>query len=253
MKGILLLSDVHLEFRQNYQIKDGGDILVLAGDIGAPKLPSYKQFLLECKKNFKEVLVLPGNHEYYGAKYTMTQYEEIIKDICTETKCLYLNKQVHKIYGITFIGATLWTKIPPECAKTVENKMNDYRSIRIGVKEMFSARQCNELHEDHRKFIIDELSKVNEDEKVVVVTHHLPSKQLIDDKYKIDLYKDINCAYASNCEDIMKSSLNIKAWLCGHSHSIISKTIEDVPCYINCVGYLSEGLDPIVDKPTLFL
>jgi predicted phosphohydrolase len=79
-------SDLHLEFQSNseylaqHPLQPVGDILVLAGDIillDEKKLEQHP-FFQWCSDNFKETLIIPGNHEYY-AKHdvtdTLTDYE----------------------------------------------------------------------------------------------------------------------------------------------------------------------------------
>ena len=61
-------SDIHLEIRPSKFrriLTPVGDILILAGDIGHPFRRTYAQFLDWCSRNFKHVILVPGNHEYY--------------------------------------------------------------------------------------------------------------------------------------------------------------------------------------------
>lgn len=65
------ISDIHLETRTEHNrvgssiINPTKPILILAGDIGKPE--SYlKDFLQYCTENWKHVLYVAGNHEYYG-------------------------------------------------------------------------------------------------------------------------------------------------------------------------------------------
>lgn len=67
-------SDLHLELSDNSKyVKEipfevTGDILVLAGDTAYLRdktLPNSK-FWKWASENYKEVFLVPGNHEYYG-------------------------------------------------------------------------------------------------------------------------------------------------------------------------------------------
>ena len=66
-------SDLHLEFRDNTRylsdnpIKPVRDILILAGDIGYLDDDSYSvhTFWDWVADNFRQTLVIPGNHEFY--------------------------------------------------------------------------------------------------------------------------------------------------------------------------------------------
>lgn len=66
-------SDLHLEFGENskwlksHPMKAEGDILILAGDIGYLGDANYMThpFWDWASENFKQVIVVPGNHELY--------------------------------------------------------------------------------------------------------------------------------------------------------------------------------------------
>jgi predicted phosphodiesterase len=72
---------------------------------------------------------------------------------------------------------------------------------------------------------------------VVVMTHHLPSMDLIDEKYKG--YVDYNPFFASDCSELLKDP--VKIWISGHTHTGYDKTIDGVHCVCNPVGYPSEN------------
>ena len=71
---IQYMSDLHFEFRENSRyIKQNrfpvtGDILVLAGDIFYLKdrVAPLGNFWKWASKNYRQVLIVPGNHEYYN-------------------------------------------------------------------------------------------------------------------------------------------------------------------------------------------
>jgi len=80
-------SDLHLEFYDNSvflargPFKVAGDVLVLAGDtLPLWDFNSYSQhrFFDWCAANYRETLLVPGNHEYYKddiAKYPSSRWE----------------------------------------------------------------------------------------------------------------------------------------------------------------------------------
>ena len=69
---IQLCSDIHLEYGDLSSsdfpriIEPCAPILILAGDIGNPFEDIYKDFVRYCASLFETVLLLCGNHEYYG-------------------------------------------------------------------------------------------------------------------------------------------------------------------------------------------
>lgn len=67
-------SDLHLEFSDNsrylkeHPLEVNGDILLLAGDIGYLGDDNYQKhpFWSWAADNYRQVIVIPGNHEFYA-------------------------------------------------------------------------------------------------------------------------------------------------------------------------------------------
>lgn len=78
------MSDLHLE-RTNYQvsINPAASILLLVGDIGRfCDSEEYRHFIKDCCAKFEKVLLVGGNHEYYGTSHAKGL--ELIEDITTD-------------------------------------------------------------------------------------------------------------------------------------------------------------------------
>lgn len=116
---IQYMSDLHFEFRENSRyIKHNGfpvtgDILVLAGDIfylkdRAAPLGNFWEW---ASKNYRQVLIVPGNHEYYNYCDVMErglQWRWMFKE-----NVGYYQNQVLRIDDTDFIMSTLWSHIEP--------------------------------------------------------------------------------------------------------------------------------------------
>ena len=106
-----------------------GDALVLAGDtfylrdIIAPQ----KKFWNWASKNFRQVLMVPGNHEFYG-NGDVTERGDSWQWQFRENVGYYYNKVV-RIDDTDFILTTLWSKIPEMDMFYVLRGMNDFRQI----------------------------------------------------------------------------------------------------------------------------
>jgi predicted phosphodiesterase len=247
--NIQYVSDIHLEFhdkKNRGQIQadmfvkpSGAPYLALCGDIGIPELPAYKTFLEWCSPRWKKVFLVAGNHEYYhyrlNEQFTMDQKKEHIRTICADLPNVhFLDRSVHKLEeeGIDVLGCTLWSHIPEEKKQTALMYMNDFRQMEITVERF------NELHQADRAWLLTQLKRCEtEGKKALVLTHYLPSFQLIAEKYK---GHSLNCCFASDSEDLVQWPAC--GWICGHSHTGVRKVINGVPCALNPHGYPAESV-----------
>jgi len=107
-------SDLHLEFADNWRylkehpLEGCGDILVLAGDIGYLGDDNYRThpFWDWASENYREVFVVPGNHEFYKFYDLQTMTDGLEGEIRRNIH-YYYNKVVH-LDGTDLILSTLW-------------------------------------------------------------------------------------------------------------------------------------------------
>src|SRR3989338_6804688 len=100
------LSDLHLEFHSKYPLlpKSSAEILVLAGDIGYPSHKNWIDFLHYCKTQYKYVLYVAGNHEYYSRKKTYAAINQLIAESCARLGIIFLDNKSWIKDGVKFIG-----------------------------------------------------------------------------------------------------------------------------------------------------
>lgn len=230
---IQLLSDLHTEF-MDYdeamllfeQIKTNADILVLAGDIGNPNIPNYQLFLSAVSNHYPKVFLVAGNHEYYGG--TIDDTNEKIHQLCTSfPNVTFLNNSMEVYAGHCWIGTTLWTDVDP----STRHLINDCH--RIEGADMHTFRS---LHSGARSFL--EATLTDCPTPCIVITHHLPSFQLIDDRYKNDPY---NIWFASNLDDVLhKHQDRITYWFYGHTHLPKDAILHNVHMVCHPLGYEHE-------------
>lgn len=114
---IQYMSDLHLEMKENldYFKANGfevtGDVLVLAGDtMYLRELSPRLMFWNWASKNYRQVLVIPGNHEYYG--YSDVAERGDCWQLMFRKNIGYYYNKVVRIDDVDFILTTLWSKIP---------------------------------------------------------------------------------------------------------------------------------------------
>ena len=228
-------SDIHLELSDNSRFINSipfevtGEVLVIAGDIGYLRdttLPNMK-FGKWVSANYREVLLVPGNHEFYGNGDSWSR--KILPNVH------YHQNKVVRINNVDFILSTLWSHIRPEDEYFVSRGMNDFRQIRY-VGRRFTTDDFNAEHQKCLSFIKQSVAESTA-EHIVVVTHHLPSLAVVAPQHKGSL---LNSAFATELGDFIADS-RIDAWIFGHSHANEEATIGNTRLVCNQLGYVSYG------------
>ena len=155
---IQYMSDLHMELYDNSrylktkEFDANGDVLVLAGDtfylrdIIAPQ----KRFWNWASKNFQQVLLVPGNHEFYS-NGDVTARGDSWQWMIRENVGYYYNKVV-RIDDTDFILTTLWSRIPEQDMFHVQRGMNDFRQIMYDGRR-FTPDDFNLEHEKCLTFL----------------------------------------------------------------------------------------------------
>ena len=169
------ISDIHLELLNKPQIKritqmiqKRAEIMVLAGDIGNPFHPNYFEFLQLMSDKFTKIFLIAGNHEYYKNKIQPTKQK--ITQLFPNISFLDNSTEIYENYN--WIGTTQWSHI-----SNINYEINDTTMIPKMTIPLY-----NSLHVESKLFLQESLNaSIN---KSIVITHHLPFTQLIDDNYK---------------------------------------------------------------------
>lgn len=233
-------SDLHLEFPRNKAWLDenpiivAGDVLLLAGDIMPfTEIKKHDSFFDQMADQFEQVYWIPGNHEYYGSNIENRTgaFREAIRD-----NVWLLNNQVIQLPGAKLIFSTMWTSISPNNQWPIQRGMNDFRVIKKGL-DLFTPEQSNELHLENMKFIKSEVHK-NPDEKLIVITHHVPTNVKYPPKF---LGSILNEAFSVELYDFISKS-QIDHWIFGHHHCNVGPfTIGNTQLITNQLGYVGYG------------
>jgi predicted phosphodiesterase len=235
---IQVLSDIHLEFLKRVpEFPILGDHLILAGDIGYAGSPNWYRFLRDCQAKYKKVFYVAGNHEFYGGSYSDRMNVLRSDDI----GITFLEKDYIDIDGtdLRIMGTTLWTDVPVEEMYSISQIMSDYKKIRCSGRQL-KVDDTNYFHRQARSYLDAQINKCSEDgKKAIVITHHLPSFQMVSAKYR----NENNYGFASDCDALIRDP--VKLWVCGHSHTQMERDINDVKVVMASLGYPSEVRDNI--------
>lgn len=247
--SIYNLSDLHLEYYQDPNILHHNiekilpietsntktDVLVLAGDIGYPMGEhgdNYLFLLDRFKQKFNQVILVPGNHEYYQTKdFNRNEIIDKLNIICKKTSCHLLNNQSIELYGIQFIGTTLWTDIDPQLKHIIFDgtKGTKGKTFNIIFKD-FEAYQ-NEFQKC-MIFLRDQLAIKHN--KKIIITHHIPSYSLQHSKYKM-MNLNYDSMFYSEILELLDLT-NVKYWFCGHTHEAGSIVHGNTQIILNPIG-----------------
>jgi predicted phosphodiesterase len=251
MKGTMIfqyVSDLHLEYycenmnkiRRLFidpmikrKVEVGASFLLLAGDVGRPTSQSYSTFLKELAPHYDRIFVTTGNHEYYKMPYdTLAELDDKCREVCSEAggNIVFLQNERYDIDDkLSIYGGTFWTQIPVQKRHIVGAYVNDYRYI-----PNFTTSNSSAMHETAISQLKAEMEK-DPERQWIVMSHHMPSFDLIDDKYKNDPKNaDINFGFASEIE--LARDDRIHAWVYGHTHTPCQKG----KFYCNPIGYPGE-------------
>jgi Icc-related predicted phosphoesterase len=265
MTKIGFCSDIHLEFedRPNYRLdllnRDNIDLLILAGDISTPHM--WKQnhdnfvrriedeqlaFFRDVSERFPKVFYIPGNHEHYHGDINETT--NILKDKLSKFNNIFVDEQL-VVTGDDFvvIGTTLWTdfeKGNPNSLIYANMGMNDFGRLIKSGRGKFRALDAAQKHNDAIIFLEANLEGYKDVKTKIVVTHHLPSLQVISPGFRDDR---LNGAYASNLDWLIEKH-NPDYWIHGHSHPPIDLTIGKTRLMRNPRGYVGREHSAEDDK-----
>jgi Icc-related predicted phosphoesterase len=224
---------------------DAESVLCLGGDSGlfAYYPTTLKPLFNLLSKRFKAVVAVYGNHEWYNSRTWGTE-KEFWNDKKLPDNVHILHDDYIIFNDIAFIGATLWTNFnnsDPLALFHASRSMSDFECIRMegqaGPYTIIGTRLTPEMTVDsHIKsdnFIFRAIDILKECHRTVVVTHHLPSEQSVDDRFEGDL---LNYAYFTELGDKIAHHAP-DLWIHGHTHSSCSYMINDTQIECNPLGY----------------
>jgi len=218
-------------------LEPSADYLILAGDIGYPSHDNYQDFIRQCSELFEKVFLITGNHEYYS-KESIDIINDKVHNVCNLfDNVFFLNNSSFDDpdSSYVFLGTTLWSYVPKSKRSHVQYSINDYRHILNGQDHPINAEETTQMFMNNLKWLEKETTGLEESGKdVVVITHHMPSYEFIDKKYK---GFPGNSAFANHLETFPKKHPNVKLWFFGHTHSSCDVVMNGCQFIANPRGY----------------
>lgn len=229
-----IVSDMHVKnsdlARTDLEIPEA-DICICAGDVSGIVEMSVQFVLRNISPRMPVVMVL-GNHEFYGA--TIDAGLKTAKRMTKGTNISVLENETCFFDNVRIIGATLWTDFEIEHGLKTElplpqrkayainvckHYMMDFHAIyrsdwpERGMPGLLPAKELIERHMHSRTFIASELAD-DFDGRTVVVSHHAPLPRSLHPGFK---GHPSNGAFASDLSAIIAQG-KPDLWVHGHVH-----------------------------------
>ena len=234
-----LLSDLHMEgYSYSYEYA-GEDLVVLAGDIHTQN--RHRNLLDQIPSNV-DVIMVAGNHEYYGAEFdSMNTFFAGLQN--RYTNFYYLQNKSFRIGGVDFFGGTMFTDFnlygdPVQAARDAAKGISDFSWINKRDANGIDKRWTTEDHvaeHEHYCAMLNTWLQATEGKKRVVISHFVPHPVATDPQFEGSA---LNPYFIANMEKYMGWS---GLWLFGHTHHSVDTMVGKTRLLSNPRGYGSEN------------
>lgn len=233
-------SDLHLEHgRVNPLFEEivntECDVIVLAGDISSYKDVRNDILDIHTASGNRPIVMVAGNHEFYGT--SRKTFEPILKELSTLYPSIHiLCEDTCMIDDVLFIGSTgWWDGSNGTVNMTCKHGLNDFRLI----YDLMDKENEDGIvwGKKSKRFFEESLyqSHMNGIEKVVCISHHMPSKQCIAPQF---YGSPINTCFANDWDGMIEN-YQPDLWISGHTHSSYDFKIGKTRMICNPQGYPS--------------
>lgn len=218
------------------QPDDARTTLVLAGDIWhgtAPLSFAGLSWMKSLSEQFKSVVVVLGNHDYYKENIDRlpSKWRKMLLDLGIENVHLLeisegVEAGVAVIEGVRFIGGTLWTSMDqgnPDVQAFFNHekleyrfRFNDRNYIRAGINnERFSSKHWLKKHSDSVRYM--KVALEDDSLPTILVTHHPLIHQANPARYQeSDLTKYL---YGNTLDAMILDHPHVIGAIHGHTHA----------------------------------
>lgn len=255
---LTILSDLHIDINHNYDFSNLKDqeFVIICGDISGNPL-NVKHWVNE---NISRGLFIEGNHLGYekSGQYQIDFKQGAQRWLGSQfdgsSGVKYLENDIHIVDDIVFIGCTLYTDFnlynptrdprrQKDYMNIIQSSLNDFRHVMCEVDENIQRVTAYDYLMWHNESItyIEKICQEYPDKKIVIISHHAPSKKSIAPQFQYGMESRYNAGYASNLEWLIKKYKNIRLWVHGHVHCDNSYKIRQCRVISRPFGYHNEN------------
>ena len=227
------MSDLHVEHQYGHGPRflrkldlSGVDCLLLPGDISPIcRTDEFEAFFKDVTSRVKNVLYVPGNHEYWRqirrTERSAEQSLGLMKEVCSKFTNLHLfDNDIVTLDGKRFIGGTMWYDRQNDCYGKAKHVDDDMVS---GLDPW--------VFQQNAKFIdlLDKELAAGD----IVLSHHAPSHRSAEEKYQHSIMA--HCWVHDVTARIIERKPSF--WFHGHVHVTSGYQLGDTYVVCNPFGY----------------
>ncbi len=220
-----LYSDLHLELTNDFtRFPRIHDTIILAGDIGHINSQNFRDFIRFCAEQWKYVVYVPGNREFYSDDTSFRELKRKYKTFCSKFHNVYFLYRRHvRIRGVLFYGATMWTP-SDRCQKKIHN----FDQKDECWKDLQSLQTFLMKHNMHRQ-------------KIIITHFPIISNNVCHPKYNSQP-QEFKRYFSSNWWNVFPEEIvqGIMCILYGHTHKSGRQVQRNTWCIANQQGYQHE-------------
>ena len=238
-----LLSDLHLELTRKkegyvkFEFPKTAPNLILAGDIGRLMDDEYAPFMKRACDAYKNVYLVLGNHEAYGATWNdVVKKAEDLDHTIPNLHFLH-RRTISLTESLVILGTTLHSHIPKKSRAMVQACINDFHYIKDWTIDTHNAE-----HQKSLAWLQEEIKSVKPEDQILAVFHYPPiDKGVSNPVYEKAPNRALNHAFSTDLsrEEWLK---RMKHVIFGHTHWCSSQMLtSDGPLiFSNQKGYEGE-------------
>lgn len=229
-----LISDLHVETWPepfNWEGMPTSTIAVVAGDISRDRtiLVETLQHLGQC---YNAVLYIDGNDEHrWSLNELGDSYRSLVQQINGIENVVYIQDNVVVIDGVGFVGTNGWWTFDFDEPMSYEESKQwfiDRYKIDVGCAsavEMMALQDARYLTKSIKK-----LQTHQDIKQLVVVTHTVPTPELVEHDVDLEGTHMINCIGSSHLIKALSEDLEgkVHTWCFGHYHGDVDQAMYGV-------------------------
>lgn len=236
-----LISDLHVETWDalDWTCQATSPYCIVAGDVARDRI-IVKDTLQHLCQNYQAVFYIDGNDEHRWYYEDLgSSYRELADNLSEIKNLVYLQNNVAIIDGVAILGTNGWWTW--DFNDSIDRDLTtqwfvDHVKSSPEVPDIISGMAQNDAA--YLKHSIAKLQLHRDVKKIVVVTHTVPQKSLVDHDLELSDSFRFNCLGNSLMSSILEADIEkkISHWCFGHYHGDVDCALGQIRYVNNCKG-----------------